>query len=763
MTSFTLDPIFTSPLFLIALAIGLLAVPWVIPVAGRSVTDSQRKVLQWLRTGTALILLLAVFRPAIVRTDSLPTEATLTVLLDRSRSMTLPANEKQSRSQLQNELYQMLLPGIQKLDDSLSLKTLVYAGDVKELATAQALPNSLNDSPTGNATDISGALAGAVQVSAGRPLAGVVMIGDGVEVLPPSDRSSNATRSPVTRDPQSGARLLQNLDVPLWTIAVGPSGDLDQVRDLEVAELGESYGLFSGNEAVVDFAVRSRALAGKACLVRVIMTPEDKDGKAIEIASRTITPGNPEDSISMSIPITAPAPGRYLMEVRAEPQEGETLLSNNSQIAFVDVQQGGGRILYLEGQPRPEQQFLLRALRRFPDLQVNYRWIASDDADRWPIDLSLKEAANQYDVIIIGDLPAKAIGDDQLTQIAKRTSQGAALLMIGGTQTFASGGYDKSPLGNLLPVKLNPNEQDFVGEVVPRISQSHPITDLNPSGNAKDQADTWSKLPPLIGASRFADIRLAPGIEVLLETADGDPLLVVSEYGSGRIALFAGDSTWRWWRQGKSLEHRRFWRQMLLWLLNRELDTSDSINIKLAQRRAAVGQSIPYTVSYPSNDLTEKQTLQLVVVSADDVVTAVKPDALTPGTATDDARVEGALTGLSPGMYRMRAAFSESEKSTVERSFQILDQDAELRQPFADHSFLSQLAAQTASSGGAMFLPEDVDELIDLITQLRRNSEAPVVQKYRLADSGWTAWPLFVALAGLLSVEWYLRRRWGLA
>jgi len=38
-----------------------------------------------------------------------------------------------------------------------------------------------------------------------------------------------------------------------------------------------------------------------------------------------------------------------------------------------------------------------------------------------------------------------------------------------------------------------------------------------------------------------------------------------------------------------------------------------------------------------------------------------------------------------------------------------------------------------------------------------------VVQKYRLIDTPLSAWPLFIVIATLISIEWYLRRRWGLA
>jgi uncharacterized membrane protein len=760
MMSLTIDPIFSSRLVLLALTIIVFAVPWLVPVAGRSLTRRQNNSLRALRTATGFLLLLAIFRPSIIRTDSLPTDAMLVVLIDRSRSMTLPADEKRSRTEVQNELYERMQPVLGNLDESLLLKTLTYASDVRELSSKESIAQTLSEPPMGAATEISNALNAAVQNAVGKPLAGVVMIGDGVEVL--SRNNAEPNKGSSGQDPQAGARLLGSLDVPLWTVAVGPPGDLDQVRDVEVAELSEAYSLFAGNEANIDFVVRSRALTGKALTVRLLMTLEQDGAPAIEIATRSLTPSGPEETVSMSVPITAPAAGNYRLELRVDPQEGETLLSNNSQVAFVDVRAGGGRVLYLEGQPRPEQAFLLRSLRRFPDLQVTYRWIASDTKTQWPIDIGLKNTVNSFDVIVIGDLPAAALGDEQLKQISKAVNDGAALLMIGGIETFARGGYDTSPLKDVMPVKLDPREDDLSGDVGLNAPVVHPITVIGNTDQLEENAKLWNQLPPMVGASRFSDVRVAPGIEVLLETNDGDPLLVVGEYGGGRVAAFAGDSTWRWWRKGKSLEHRRFWRQMMLWLLNRETDSSASIDITMSRRRVEIGQAIDFTIRHPKQTGNTPNQLKVDVIDAENNVIELPAASLTRSEADEQLQLDGKLADLAPGMYCLRASFTGATQS-AEKSFQVLDQEAELRQPFADHTYLAQLSMQTAAAGGAMFLPNEIDELINVITQLRRNSQAPVVQKYRLGDTPMSAWPLFIGLTSLLGVEWYLRRRWGLA
>ncbi len=754
MNSWLIEPIFASPWVLAIVTVILLATPWLVPVAGRTVEPKQQRTIAWLRTATSLVLLLAVFRPALVRNDSLPTQATLALLVDRSRSMTLPADEKRLRYDVQNELLAKLQAALSRLDDSLELVTLTFAGDANVVIPDEAFSEAMKQPPSGIATDIGAALAAAIQTATGKPLAGIVLLGDGVPVQP----SSPDGKSPAT-DPQSSARLIASLDVPLWPVPIGPPADRDQVRDAELAELAEAFALFSGNESAVNFVVRTQSLVGTELDVRILLTPEFGDAKPLEIATRKVTPTQATDSVAMSIPITAPAPGAYRMEVRVAAQPGETLLTNNSQVAFVDVRQGGGRVLYLEGQPRPEQSFLMRSLRSFPDLQVSYRWIAGDTMSRWPIDLSGPLSPKNYDVIVLGDLPAAAIGDVQMQLIADRVAGGAALVAIGGAQAFVAGEYASSPLAAVLPVKLDNGDADFSGDVRALPTQLHPITQLASGSVLAAQTKAWNSLPTMIGASQFAEAKIAPGVEVLLETADGDPLLVVGEYGGGRVAAFAGDSTWRWWRQGKSVEHRRFWRQMLLWTMDRQADATDGLELELAKRRIVAGESLAYTVIDSTPD---GPPAVISIVAADGTQTPVQADV--SGNRGDARTMEGNIIDLVPGLYRLQVKRDGGDESAkVTKSFQFLDQDGELRIPYADHAYLQQLASQTAASGGAMFLPTEIDGLIDLISQLRRTAQSPVVKKYRLGDTPQTAWPLFVALAVMLGVEWYLRRRWGLA
>ena len=65
----------------------------------------------------------------------------------------------------------------------------------------------------------------------------------------------------------------------------------------------------------------------------------------------------------------------------------------------------------------------------------------------------------RYHAIVLDDLEAGFFTPDQLALLRNFVSQrGGGLLMLGGPDSFASGKYDRTPVGELLPVYLNRSE-----------------------------------------------------------------------------------------------------------------------------------------------------------------------------------------------------------------------------------------------------------------------------------------------------------------
>ncbi len=755
MTSLSLEPMFDSPLLTWVAAAIVMAVIWL--VTPPTTTSRQRWILFALRCTAALVLLLAAFRPTLVRSDRRPADASLVIALDRSRSMTLADGFGGDRWTRQREAYRELMVALQSLDDSLQIKVITYGETAATIDSP--IPSSLDEIvPDGNLTDLETAATAAIEVAAGQPIAGIVLMGDG-------------TQTATTRGggPLRIAETLNSLGIPLWTVPVGAAGDASAARDAAIESLPESFSLFAGNQVEIPFTFTARGLAGLAVPVR--LTWIGPDGKRVVAAERVASPIKALDTIAFSIPITIPPPGNYRLVAEAESQSGELITTNNSQIAFADVREGGGRVLYLEGQPRLEQTYLRRSLAQSPDLDITYQWIPSDTSSRWPVDLEPLFTPGRYDVYLLGDLDSAALGEKQLAMLRERIAEGAGLVTLGGFHAYERGGYASTAIAEVLPVKLDrsipraatnetPSNNDaaagqLAGEVTVKIAQPHPITRI-----VVDAGDGWSAARPLLGANRFAGPKIAPGVQVLLESPGEDPLLVIGEFGRGRTAAVAFDSTWRWWRGGQSDLHRRFWRQLILWLLNRDASSEDVIALELDARRFASTDATSFNASLP---LADESTLPprwvATVIDAND---QAKPVAVI--TQSGGTSVTGQLVNLDPGLYRLRVADAtpDTNVTAAEIGFQVIDQSRELEQPLADPVYLKQLAEITAAHGGASFSPDELRLLIDEISKRRIRAEVPIVEKLRLGDGPVSGWIVFSLFAVAMTGEWWLRRKWSL-
>jgi hypothetical protein len=110
-----------------------------------------------------------------------------------------------------------------------------------------------------------------------------------------------------------------------------------------------------------------------------------------------------------------------------------------------------------------------------------------------------------------------------------------------------------------------------------------------------------------------------------------------------------------------------------------------------------------------------------------------------------------------PGNYSFQAQASLSGiPNTASGQFSVSAIDLEALNTVADHKLLYQISE---GSGGKMFFPADLDKLTDDI--LAREDIRPVTytkRKYEdLLNKGW----IFLLIAGLLSLEWFLRKRAG--
>jgi hypothetical protein len=259
-------------------------------------------------------------------------------------------------------------------------------------------------------------------------------------------------------------------------------------------------------------------------------------------------------------------------------------------------------------------------------------------------------------------------------------------------------------------------------------------------------------LPPLLDGAN----KIAPRERIALVLAKSDqnqPLLAWQPFGEGRVLAFAGDSTWRWCLRGFDAAHKRFWRQVILWLAKKDESTEGTVWIKLAQRRFTPGQRVEFTVGAraPSGEPVANASFQVQIEL--------------PGGQKNPLSVVQGKEGASgsfrdtqqAGDYTIHVAATQDgrELGTTRARFLVTEQDLELDSPLADATLMENLATMT---GGKALVPE---ELPALLRQLAEDTQSLEVQT-EAKRTPWDTWPFFLTLVALLSSEWFLRKRWGL-
>lgn len=732
-------------------AIALLGLLLLGPGASRT-NRRRRRVLTALRGAAVLTVLFAMLRPTIVYTTETPLAASVVVLLDLTRSMTVPDEVNgQTRFEAMKRTLDDSRDALKRLSERYDVKAYGFDRSVRPLEVTKG-KITLPTAPEGRETAIGQSLDTVLRQEAGERLLGVFLLSDGAQrALPPADLL-----------PQQAANQMRSRGDSLWTMRFGQSIGLGQARDLAVKELMANDQVFVNNELTVTGRIRVDGFVNKPVTVRLLFekAPEKLDVVAIQ----EITAKKDGEEVPFEFHYAPDQPGEHKLTVEVVEQPGELVTTNNRVSTFVNVLKGGLRVLFLDQfPPRTEQKFLRRALDASPDIHVDTSLIVAQQKETRPANLGERLKPGEYDVYILGDLDRTAFEETELKDLAEAVSRGAGLIMLGGFHSFGPGGYAESPLAEVLPVVMDrhsrqsfdsPPRRDVhldgpVKMQPTRINQGHFTMLL--SRDLEKNRTIWAELPPLEGANKFGDLKgLA---SVLAESDKKEPLLVAHPYERGRVIAFAGDSTWRWQLHGHGTEYKRFWRQIILWLARKDQSQEGNVWVNLPQRQFQRGRRVDFTVDVmaATGEMVTDATGNALITKPDgthEKVELIQTKGVLGGSFRDTSQA---------GDYALEATVSQLGMvlGTARARFLVIEQDLELDNASADAGVMDSLAAMT---GGKSLAPEELPQALE---QLGISGES-LVETTEVKDNLWDTWPLFLLMVGILGMEWYLRKRWGL-
>ena len=701
-----------------------------------------------LRIALLTLLVTLLLRPVVVVSSVIPRSSYVAIVVDDSVSMKL--RDMPDGSARIDSVKQALLSSgqnsfLNRLDAKFKTNLYGFSSGLNRLKGGDDL------FAEGRTSDLAGALEETIKRSSGMPLSAVVLATDGASNVP--------------RDLAATLRELRARDIPVFTVGVGNTA---RPMDAELTRINIPRRVLVGSRVNIETYVGLSGYQATKVLLGV-----REDGRAIKTEEVNLR-GNDTQAVNLEITPTTPGIHRYTVEIT--PLDGELTVENNKQDSLVEVIAGPLRLLHVEGEPRwelgkireslalNEKNITLVSLQRTGENKF-YRQGISNQTELATGFPTTEEELFSYHGLVIGSVEAGFFTADQLRSIeAFVARRGGGLLAVGGRLAFDGGKYKGTTIDDLLPVSLTGGPVDDANSFAPiykpiltGAGQTHPITRLQDDRGANQKA--WNELPPISVSQVLANVK--PGASVLLEArrveAGGPqtaPLLVQQRYGRGQTLALTASDTWRWRMRmdSKNNAHETFWRQMLRYVVSNtpnqieigaEKDVysmDDTVNIVADIRDKKfnpVGDAqATARVTKPSGLVLDVPLKFTTLNNVNTYAGEFKADEL------GDHRIE--LIGNSAGLGPLSAR-SSILVSDLNREYYSAAQNSDL---------LKRISAET---GGKYYTPAEAQSLLDDLTY----RQTPYSE--RVTKDLWDMPINFMLIVGLLSAEWFLRKREGLA
>src|SRR3984957_699919 len=512
------------------------------------------------RVAALALIALALANPSFTREDREPLSSVVAVVVDKSPSQNFGDRTKQTA-----EAQTALVDSLKKI------KGL----EVRVVDAGQA------DGET-DGTHLFGALSSALSDVPIDRVAGAILITDGrVHDIP-----ANATAL--------------GFQAPLHALISGVQGERDRRIAISAAP---RFGIV-GQTQTITYRLDDQGVTGQRSKITV-----RRDGEVI--SERALSSGQ-----TSSVDIDIKHAGPNIVEIEASPLENELTLVNNRAVVSIDGVRDKLRVLLVSGEPHSGERTWRNLLKSDASVDLVHFTILRppEKQDGTPInELSLiafptrelfQQKINEFQLIIFdryarqGVLPIAYFDN-----IARYVRAGGAVLVSAGPDYASSPSIGRTPLDSVLPAEpVGVTEKPFYAQLSDA-GKRHPVTRGLEGSNT--DPPRWSRF------FREVETRNATSAPVMTG-ADGKPLLLLSRFGEGRVALLLSDHIWLWARgyEGGG-PHLDLLRRMSHWLMKQPDLDEEALRLQVQGKdlvvlRQTMADSVaPVTVTSPAGATRE--------------------------------------------------------------------------------------------------------------------------------------------------------------
>ncbi len=682
----------------------------------------------------------------------------------------------------------------------------------------------------GRSTAMAAALRNLAERYKGQPLAGILLFTDGNPTDLPSGAFDTTALPPVY--PVVVGRDESEKDIALGQVAVNQTAFEDAPVTLQAEVTSSGY---AGANLVAQ--VFELMLPGQSGGTNQSNADSGTNAlKERMVAERSQRMGSESEPLTFRFQLRPRRSGVLFYRVRvAERGElnafdrpelsKEATLANNGRVVVVDRGRGPYRILYVAGEPTWEFKFMNRALaeddqldltalirvaKREPkfefmgrpgessnplfrgfgnqskeeiesyDKPVLVRLYPNDETrlrDEPKLRSGFPKSAEDlytYDAVIVDHLGADFFTPDQAALLQKFASErGGGFMMLGGSESFAEGKYNHTPIGDMLPV--------YVDQVIVNHSSNEFHLNLTKEGwlqpwarlrnTESAERERLDAMPPLEVINPVRGIK--PGASTIATATDakGDtyPAVVIQRFGNGRTAAVTIGDLYHWGfaDEEKHRDMDKAWRQLARWLV---ADVPQRVQLTTEQQPGDPNEAVRLQVRVRDEKF---QPLDNAAVTVEvqpipgesgsrgtNVVTRTPAGALTLNaepSLTEPGVYETTYVPHDTGGYLAKAIVTNANGVVVGQVDAGWTSDLaaeEFRALKPNRALMATLAKQT---GGEVLT---LDKLNGFARNLPHRS-APVMENWTFPL--WHRASVFAFALACFAAEWGLRRMKGLA
>lgn len=453
----------------------------------------------------------------------------------------------------------------------------------------------------------------------------------------------------------------------------------------------------------------------------------------------------------------------------------------------VQVRSSRVKVLYVENAPRREYRFIQPVLDRDKRVLARFYLVEAETAlteappdpesgamflpafpDNFPDPDPRDPDRRPYDLLILGDVPGKALGERGARAVGQFVKEGGGLVVVAGPQHTSE--LVGSAIAEALPVEFVRHE--FTPEEMGRQTPFKPVLTYDGEQSAMLALDDdqnaslklwkdeiWQTVPGFLWHYPVADLRPAATALVVHPTKksgkppDVKPMPVVAShyYGKGEVLFLGTDETWRWRDSTGDRLTARFWGQVVSRLGLPHLLGARRTQLDLERGGATLGQpgAVKARLLDPKYEPMTRPTVRATLVSLESRDEATKAREVVLRRITGQpGEYRGSLPNDTPGRHELRVNPGEGVEPGSLPFLVELPPRHELEEAGLAEE---PLRAAAAASGGAFYREEDLARLPDALTP--RSTEFTQRQEVLL----WNPLAL-VAFVALVTLEWLLRK-----